>query len=80
VWINLSSKELNLMQQGLDLLTKKIEGELKIDKAKLRAKIQQRMENDKRMQKEKEKLNKIFKEKAKRLENDNRRIKEKEQK
>jgi len=66
VWINLSSKELNLMQQGLDLLTKKIERELKIDKAKLRVKIQRRMENNKRMRKEKEKLDKIFQEKAKR--------------
>jgi hypothetical protein len=63
MWISLSNEELKLLQQGLDLLAEKTEGELETNKAKLWAKIQRRMENDKRMQKEKEKLDKIFQEK-----------------
>lgn len=58
MWINLSIKELNLLQEGLNVVTKKAD-------AKLWVKIQRRMESDKRMQKEKEKLDKIFQERIK---------------
>lgn len=73
MWISLSNEELKLLQQGLDLLAEKTEGELETNKAKLWAKIQRRMENDKRMQKEKEKLDKIFQEKTKELKDENKR-------
>lgn len=64
MWINLSFKELTLLQESLNVVTKEAG-------AKLWAKIQRRKESDKKIQKEKEKLNKIFQERAKELEDEN---------
>ena len=66
MWINLSSKELTLLQESLNVVTKKAGAELW-------AKIQRRKESDERMQKEKEKLDKIFQKRAKELKDENER-------
>ena len=46
MWINITLKELNMIQEGLDLLAEKTEEELEINRAKLWAKIQRRKESE----------------------------------